>query len=57
MSSVIRIAVGGVVGALVGLAMYRFVGCRTGTCPLTAHPFTSMVIWGTMGALLAAGGR
>ena len=26
---------GGVIGALVGFAMYKFVGCKTGTCPLS----------------------
>ena len=50
-----RIAVGLLVGAGVGFAMYKIVGCRTGTCPLTANPWLAMGIWGLMGALLASG--
>jgi hypothetical protein len=57
MSGVMRMVLGGLAGALVGLAMYKFVGCRTGACPLTANPLSSMLIWGAMGALLAASGR
>ena len=47
-----RLAVGLLVGAGVGFAMYKFVGCRTGACPLTANPWLAMAIWGLMGALL-----
>lgn len=55
MNPVWRAVVGGVVGGVLGLAMYRFVGCRTGACPLTANPFVAMFIWGLMGVLLASG--
>jgi len=55
MTVVIRIVVGAVVGAGIGLAMYKFVGCRTGACPLTANPYIAMTIWGLMGALVSAG--
>jgi hypothetical protein len=55
MSVVARMVIGGVVGAGVGLLMYKFVGCRTGACPLTGNPFIAMLIWGTMGALVASG--
>lgn len=53
----IRAVIGAGVGAAAGWAMYRFVGCRTGACPLTANPWVAMVWWGVMGALLAAGPR
>ncbi len=55
MISIIRIVVGAVVGASVGFAMYKFVGCRTGACPLTGNPFIAMSIWGLVGALMGAG--
>ncbi len=55
MNTVLRAIVGGAVGAAVGFAMYRFVGCRTGACPLTANPWVAMVLWGLMGILLATG--
>jgi hypothetical protein len=48
--------VGGTAGVLFGLAMYKFVGCRTGACPLTANPFVAAALWGMVG-LLAAWGR
>jgi hypothetical protein len=54
-SAILRAALGGLAGAAVGYAMYRFVGCRTGACPLTANPFIAMAIWGFMGALVATG--
>ncbi|MBU0678641.1 MAG: hypothetical protein KJ626_11050 [Verrucomicrobia bacterium] len=52
---IIRIAAGVVAGALVGLAVYKFIGCRTGTCPLTGNPFIAMFIWGLLGAIIMAG--
>lgn len=53
----IRLIVGAVIGAGAGYCMYKFVGCRTGACPLTANPWTAMIVWGCMGAMLAGGGR
>jgi hypothetical protein len=55
MNPIIGAVIGGVVGAGVGLAMYKFVGCRTGACPLTANPYVAMAIWGLMGAVFGAG--
>lgn len=52
---VIRIVVGGATGALVGLAAYKFIGCRTGTCPLTANPYIAMTLWGLIGVMMALG--
>lgn len=55
MSIIWRGVLGALVGAAIGFAMYRFVGCRTGACPLTANPFVAMAIWGAIGAMLALG--
>ena len=55
MNVVLKIVIGAVIGAGVGFAMYRFVGCRSGACPLTGNPYVAMVIWGLMGALIAGG--
>jgi len=55
MNMALKIGLGAVVGAGLGLAIYKFVGCRTGACPLQTNPWISMVIWGLMGALVAAG--
>ena len=55
MTLLVRMLIGGAVGAALGFAMYKFVGCKTGTCPLTANPFIAMAIYGSIGAMLAAG--
>ena len=55
MNQVVRIVLGAVAGAAIGFAIYKFVGCRTGACPLQANPWVSMFVWGLMGALLASG--
>ena len=55
MHPLLRSALGAVVGAALGYAMYRFVGYKTGTCPITASPWTSMLVWGMIGAIGASG--
>ncbi len=40
-------------GALAGLAYYYFVGCSSGTCPLTFHPLVTMFYMGLVGWLLS----
>ena len=54
MISIVRVIIGTVIGAAIGFAIYKFVGCRTGTCPLTGNPFIAVFIWGMMGAFLGA---
>jgi hypothetical protein len=55
MSAAVKMIIGAVIGAAVGYAMYRFTGCRTGACPLSANPYIAMLVWGAMGALVMAG--
>ena len=55
MSMLMRSVIGALAGAVLGLLAYRFIGCRTGACPLTANPYVAMVIWGLMGLLVASG--
>ena len=40
-------------GALAGLAYYHFIGCATGSCPITSNPLSSMVYMGLIGWLLS----
>jgi hypothetical protein len=49
----IRIILGVVVGALLGFGYYRFVGCSTGSCPITSNPWISTLYGAVMGALIA----
>ena len=48
-----KIIAGILVGGLVGFANYRFIGCTSGSCPLTSHPVIStlfgMVVGGFIG--------
>ncbi|MCS6771759.1 MAG: hypothetical protein NZ740_06995 [Kiritimatiellae bacterium] len=44
---------GALVGAAIGYAIYRWVGCKTGACPITANPWVSMLVYGMLGALVA----
>ncbi len=48
-----RLVLGLVAGALVGLLYWKFVGCQSGTCPLTSNPYKSVIIFSFMGLLMA----
>ncbi|MEI6393634.1 MAG: DUF6132 family protein [Verrucomicrobiota bacterium] len=52
---ILRIVIGVVVGGVVGFAFYKFVGCSSGTCPLTSNPFSSTICGSIAGALFASG--
>lgn len=49
----IRIALFVIAGAALGFAYHRFVGCRTGACPITANPYVSTFYGAVMGYLLS----
>lgn len=42
-----------IVGVGLGYAYYHFIGCNSGTCPITSNPFNSMMWGGVMGAIFA----
>ena len=44
--------IGMVIGAVGGYAYYHFVGCASGTCPITSRPLNSTAYGAVMGALL-----
>ena len=52
-SMILRIIIGSVVGGGLGFAYYKFVGCSTGTCPLTSNPIISSLYGMVVGALVA----
>ena len=41
------------VGAALGFAYQRFIGCRSGVCPITANPVASTLYGALLGYLLA----
>jgi hypothetical protein len=46
---IIAIIVGVVIGGALGFANYKFIGCKTGTCPLSANPWIS-TFYGMLGS-------
>lgn len=40
-------------GGGVGFALHRFVGCRTGACPIWASPYASTLYGALLGFLLS----
>ena len=48
-----RLIIGVVVGGVLGYGAYRFIGCSTGTCPLTANPWISTILGMVFGALVS----
>jgi hypothetical protein len=49
--------IGVVLGALAGFLYWRFVGCSSGSCPITSRWYITMLYGGIMGALLGSPGR
>ena len=50
----LRIIIGALAGGGLGFAYYKFVGCSTGTCPLTSNPIISALYGTIVGALVAS---
>lgn len=49
----IRLMLGALAGALLGFLYHRFVGCQSGTCPITSNPYSSTLYGALMGALFS----
>lgn len=41
------------IGALAGYGFYRFVGCRSGACPIWTNPIYASLYGATLGFLVA----
>jgi len=39
------------IGAAGGFLFYRFVGCKTGACPITSNPWISTIYGAIIGAM------
>lgn len=48
-----KLIIGTGIGAVAGFFYYYFVGCATGTCPITSNPFMSVLYGAAMGALIS----
>ena len=49
-----RRAAFGLLGAIGGFAYYHYIGCATGSCPITGNPYLSTVYGLLMGVLIPA---
>ncbi len=42
------------IGGAGGFLFYKFIGCRSGSCPITSNPWLSTIYGALLGALLFA---
>ena len=54
---ILKLFIGVVIGGGLGFAYYKFVGCSTGTCPLTSHPVISTIFGAMLGGLMTTSFR
>ena len=47
----VKLIFGMLVGGALGFAAYWFIGCTTGTCPLTSNPWVSTFLGLALGAM------
>jgi hypothetical protein len=44
-------------GAAAGFGYYWFIGCQTGTCPITGNPYVSTAYGALIGLVLTTGSK
>lgn len=49
----LKLIAGILIGGAAGYLWYRFVGCSTGSCPITSHPWSSILYGAAIGALIS----
>ncbi len=52
-NKIYRTSIGAFVGGILGFLYWKYIGCSTGSCPLTSNPFQSVLLFGVLGAMLA----
>jgi hypothetical protein len=45
--------IGGLIGSVGGYLYYAFIGCNSGTCPITSNPYISILYGTLIGYLIA----
>jgi hypothetical protein len=51
---ILKYVIAAVAGGLLGFAIYKFIGCSTGSCPITSNPYISIIYGVVMGLLIAS---
>ncbi|MFA5779049.1 MAG: DUF6132 family protein [Elusimicrobiota bacterium] len=51
-----KIIIGGLIGGAIGFLYGRFIGCKTGMCPLTGNYYISTIVGIIFGMMIASGG-
>ena len=54
MSTLLKLLLGGILGAVLGFLYYKVVGCPTGSCALTKTPLRSTIYGAVLGVMFAA---
>jgi hypothetical protein len=49
----LKTSIGIVLGGIAGFLYFYFIGCRTGSCPITANPLSSIAMGGLFGFLVS----
>jgi len=40
------------IGSVSGYLYYYFIGCKSGSCPITSHSYSTVIVGGLMGYLI-----
>ncbi len=51
MKKYVWLVIGGVAGAIAGYAYWYYIGCMSGSCPITSSPLNSSIYGAVMGLL------
>jgi len=51
--AILRISIGAVIGAIVGVFYWEFIGCNGGSCPLTNNVYKTVMFFTVMGGFMA----
>lgn len=57
MNLTLKLILGAIAGGAAGFGYYNLVGCPTGGCPLTRHPWITILYGAILGMLLASSGQ
>ena len=48
----VKFVIAPIVGGVLGFLYYKFIGCSSGTCPITSNPWVTSLYGAVMGLLV-----